>query len=58
MNDMFTVYKLSYSGMRIPIEEFKNFKEAKEFCDKHLNFSLGIINESTNHILYERIVKE
>lgn len=55
---MFTVYKLSYSGMRLEIEEFKTFKEAKEFCDGHLNFSLGILNNNTMHVLYERIVKE
>lgn len=57
MNE-FTVYKLSYSGMKIPIEKFSTFTKAKKFCDQHLNFSLAIINEFTMHILYERVLEK
>lgn len=50
----YTVNKVSWGGLHIPIESFKTLKEAEEFCDSHKDFTFVII-DSMNQKIYKRM---
>lgn len=38
----FTVCKITWAGLMIPVESFYTLKDAKAFCKNYKNFSLAV----------------
>jgi len=53
---MYTVHKITWSGLSFPVETFKTLQDAKSFCDSKVDYSLSIIDDFTGFKLYEKIV--
>jgi len=39
---MFKVYNISWAGLKMHVETFNTYKEAKKFVDDHKNYCLVI----------------